>query len=45
MDITDAIEVRVKDVLEKVGLNFDEFAQYPPLALSGGIRRRIALCM
>ena len=31
MDITgDAIEVRVKDALEKVGLNFDEFAQYPP---------------
>ncbi len=44
MDITeDAIEVRVKDALEMVGLNFDEFAQYPPLALSGGIRRRIAL--
>jgi energy-coupling factor transport system ATP-binding protein len=37
------IEYRVKDALNRVGLNFDEIAFQPPLALSGGTRRKIAL--
>jgi len=44
MDITgDAIEVRVKDALEKVGLNFGWVCTISSISVKWWIRRRIAL--
>lgn len=37
------IENRVEDALAKVGLNPREVTQVPPLGLSGGIRRQVAI--
>lgn len=37
------IENRVEDALAKVGLNPKEAVHLPPLCLSGGIRRRVAI--
>lgn len=37
------IKNRVEDALEKVGLEPDEVAQLPPICLSGGLRRRVAI--
>lgn len=39
----DEIKMRVHDALEQVGLDSEEVAGLSPLALSGGMRRRVAL--
>ncbi len=37
------IKNRVEDALEKVGLEPDTVAELPPICLSGGLRRRVAI--
>lgn len=39
----DEIKMRVREALERVGLDPGEVAGFSPLALSGGMRRRVAL--
>ncbi|MBR6789034.1 MAG: energy-coupling factor transporter ATPase [Clostridia bacterium] len=37
------IEIRVRDAIAKVGLNYDEVAERSPFELSGGQKRRVAI--
>ena len=39
---TDEVDVRVREALGQVGLDFDEVAERSPFALSGGQQRRVA---
>ena len=39
----DEVDARVKDALEQLGVDYDEFADKSPFELSGGQQRRVAL--